>query len=112
MRSLERSAIVLSLLLAAALGSRAPSARAQVIKESTPQIHTNVCSLAESIATSMLGKSVWSKEQAEKTCTVLRPSQMNEKDGAEFLRCCVQKLTSPSATPPAGKAAKPKAEKL
>jgi hypothetical protein len=82
------------------------AADAPVVQEGSTTSHSSACTLAEAIAGKLGYKGKVKHETAEQTCRALTP-KMSEQDGAEFMRCCLQRLESGGDAP----AAKPKSQK-
>ncbi len=83
----------------AALALGGGVALAQTPPPATPQVHHSACALAESMAGSLrkTGKP-WEVAQAQEACKTLVPT-MDKANAAEFLRCCMQRLTGAPAAP-------------
>ncbi len=84
----------------AALALGCGVALAQTPPPATPQVHHSACALAESMAGSLrkAGKPPWQVGHAQEACKTLLPT-MDKANAAEFLRCCMQRLTGVPAEP-------------
>ena len=88
--------MVLALILAApVLAEDAPTVRTY-----PPKVHNSACSLAESMASKMRMLGANTGQSAEQDCRKLAPT-MGDADLAEFMRCCVARMTAGPATAPA-----------
>jgi hypothetical protein len=65
----------------------------------TPRVHHSACELAESMASRLADKAVIEPARAQQTCQMLMPT-MKPADAADFMRCCVNRLTKGAAAPP------------
>jgi hypothetical protein len=92
-------------MLCVLLGTAARAADAPQVRQTTPQVHSSPCALAEAMA-GKLGTARLTQEGAQRNCQALAPT-MNATDHAEFMRCCIQRLV---ASPPAGRPPKARLE--
>jgi len=91
-----RLLMLLALLLAAPVFAE----EAPAVRTYPPKVHNSACSLAESMANKMRMLGVNTGQSAEQDCRKLAPT-MGDADLAEFIRCCVARLTAGPATAPA-----------
>jgi hypothetical protein len=76
-----------------------PPAPGQPPKLGTPRVHHTPCELAQAMAERLATKGVIDQSRAQEACQMLAPT-MSAADQADFVRCCVQRLTQGAATPP------------
>jgi hypothetical protein len=64
----------------------------------SPRVHNTPCALAESMASKLVMKGIIEPARAKETCQMLAPTMTPEQQ-AEFMRCCMERLTkgNPSA---------------
>ena len=86
------------LTAAGAWAQAMPPAAGQPPKMGTPRVHHNVCDLAHSMAGKIAGKGIIDPARAQQTCQTLAPT-LGATEQAEFVRCCVERLSQGSAPP-------------
>ena len=86
------------LVAGAAVAQKQAPEQGQPPKMSTPAIHHSACELAQSMAGKLADNGIVDQARARQTCQMLVPT-MKESDQADFLRCCVERLTK--GAPPA-----------
>jgi hypothetical protein len=81
------------LVLAVAFALAGQAVAQNAVQMGTPTVLNSACDLAKAMTSKLLGGGPMNREAAEKMCRTLQP-KMGDKDAAEFMRCCMERLAA------------------